>query len=341
MNSTKAIFLANPVSFIEGDSIDYVYGNARVQRIAEMIDLHPVHLTESLFRERLAEFREVEVIFSCWGMPVLSDADLDSLPNLKAVFYASGSVQHFAEPLLRRGIIVCNAVAANAVPVAEFCLGQILLSCKGMFRNQSACRQGPWSNAELSVGRGVYGESAALLGVGEISRCLLDLLQPFNLRVLAVSGYLSRYPEQAQSMGIDEIVTVEHAFSEALVVSNHLPNRPGTEGMLKEEHFLSMRQGATFINTGRGAQVDEAGLIRALKQRPDLTALLDVQYPEPPEASSELYRLPNVHMTSHIAGSMNDEVGRMADYIIADFERWQKGEPLQYQVEPESILTRA
>ncbi|MGZ0655691.1 hydroxyacid dehydrogenase [Coraliomargarita sp. W4R72] len=341
MSVTKAIFLADPVSFIEGDSIDYVYGPTRVQRIAEMVDLYSEQLTVALFRERLAELSDVEVIFSCWGMPALSDADLDALPNLKAVFYASGSVQYFAAPFLNRGIVVCSAAAANAVPVAEFCLGQILLSCKGMFSNQVACRRGPWNHADLSIGRGVYGESVALLGVGEISRSLLHLLQPFNLRVLAASGYLSRCPEQAQSMGIDAIVDVETAFSEALIVSNHLADRPGTEGMLNEMHFLSMRQGATFINTGRGAQVDEAGLIRALKQRPDLTALLDVQYPEPPDASSELYSLPNIHMTSHIAGSMNDEVRRMADFMISDFKRWQAGEALQYQVAPESILTRA
>lgn len=69
-----------------------------------------------------------------------------------------------------------------------------------------------------------------------------------------------------------------------------------------------MRQGATFINTGRGAQVDEAGLIEVFKRRPDLTALLDITCPEPPEDGSELYTLPNIHLSSHIAGSKNDEV---------------------------------
>lgn len=341
MSSTKAILLANPVFFIEGDNVDYVYGEERVQRIADLIDLYPERLTEAMFREKLAEFSEVEVIFSCWGMPALSAADLDLLPNLKAVFYASGTVQNFAEPFLERGIIVCSAAPANAIPVAEFCLGQILVSCKGMFSNQLACRKGPWEQATMPVGPGVYGESVALVGIGEISRCLLQLLKPFNLSVLAVSGYLSKRPEQAREMGIDEIVDAERAFAEAYVVSNHLADKPGTEGMLNEELFLSMRHGATFINTGRGAQVDEAGLVRALKQRPDLTALLDVQHPEPPEAHSELYKLPNVHMTSHIAGSMNDEVRRMADYMIADFERWKTGAPLQYQVKAEALLNRA
>jgi phosphoglycerate dehydrogenase-like enzyme len=110
---------------------------------------------------------------------------------------------------------------------------------------------------------------------------------------------------------------------------------------MTEAHFLSMRQGATFINTGRGAQVNEAGLLAALQARPDLTALLDVQHPEPPEAGSPLYTQPNIHLTSHIAGSLNDEVLRMPDYMIEDFKRWQAGKPLLYQVDPASLGARA
>ena len=64
--------------------------------------------------------------------------------------------------------------------------------------------------------------------------------------------------------------------------------------MLDKKLFASMREGATFINTGRGAQVIEADLIAVLKARPDLTALLDVTWPEPPAPDSELWRLPNV-----------------------------------------------
>ena len=124
-------------------------------------------------------------------------------------------------------------------------------------------------------------------------------------------------------------------------MSNHLPDKPATVGLMTEAHFRSMRPGATFINTGRGAQVNEAGLIKAMQTRPDLTALLDVQYPEPQVAGSPLYTQPNIHLTSHIAGSLNDEVRRMPDYMIEEFKRWQAGEPLLYQVDPSSLGARA
>ena len=76
-----------------------------------------------------------------------------------------------------------------------------------------------------------------------------------------------------------------------------------------------MRSDATFINTGRGAQVIERDLIAVLADWPGLTAFLDVTWPEPPEKESPLYALPNVSLSSHIAGSINDEVVRMADYV--------------------------
>ena len=100
-----------------------------------------------------------------------------------------------------------------------------------------------------------------------------------------------------------------------------------------------MREGAVFINTGRGAQVNEAELIEVLEKRPDLTALLDVMHPEPPEDGSKLYTLPNVRLSTHIAGSINDEVHRMADYMIEELRRYLAGEPLVYEVSESMLLT--
>jgi phosphoglycerate dehydrogenase-like enzyme len=142
-------------------------------------------------------------------------------------------------------------------------------------------------------------------------------------------------------LGIHELVTEEEIFKRAFVVSNHLPDKDNNKKILTKAHFASMREGAVFINTGRGAQVDEAGLIEVLKARPDLTALLDVQEQEPPPADSELYTLPNVHLSSHIAGAYRDESHRMADFMIEEFLRWQAGEPLKYQVDAAYLKLRA
>jgi phosphoglycerate dehydrogenase-like enzyme len=115
-------------------------------------------------------------------------------------------------------------------------------------------------------------------------------------------------------------------------VSNHIPDLESTRGLLDRKLFANMREGATFINTGRGAQVVEPDLIAVLKARPDLTALLDVTWPEPPAPDSELWRLPNVVISPHIGGTTGHEVVRLADCAIGEFEAWQAGKPLRYEV---------
>ena len=339
MHRPKAALFANNVPWHEGDVVDYIYGQERLRALAELSDLYPTRITSENLERELPNLLDVEVIFSCWGMLALSQEQIEQMPALKAIFYAGGSVQAFAQPYLERDVLICNAAAANAIPVAEFCLAQILLSCKGAYRNSTECRRGPWKQSAMPVGRGVYGETVALLGIGAISRTLLTLLTPFNLRVIAVSSFLSK--EQAEELGIAALVDLETAFREAYIVSNHLADKPSNRGVLNAPLFASMRIGATFINTGRGAQVDEADLIKVFKARPDLTALLDVQHPEPPSTESGLYELPNVYMTSHIAGSANDEVRRMADSMIEEFKRWHAGQPLQFQVAPGSLALRA
>jgi phosphoglycerate dehydrogenase-like enzyme len=63
-----------------------------------------------------------------------------------------------------------------------------------------------------------------------------------------------------------------------------------------------------------------------------LTALLDVTDPEPLDRGSELWTLPNIQISSHIAGSQGNELGRVANFAMDEFERWKRGEPLKYAV---------
>ena len=312
MKKLKAMFLcSNPVN------IERVYSKAQQQRIADIWDLKKEIVTPENFDS--SDLTDREVIFSTWGMMKFSDDQLAKMPDLKAVFYGAGATDAFAGPLLKHNIKLVSAWKANAIPVAEFTVAQIILSLKNYFSNT-------WQN-RLS-GPGAYGETVALLGAGAISQKVQELLKNFDLNVIVV-------PSRAERRQI----SLEEAFKTAYIVSNHLPNRDDNKKVITGEMFESMRHGATFINTGRGAQVDEEAMLEVLKRRPDLTVLLDVLVTEPPAEDSPLYRLPNVHLSSHIAGSLNDELHRMADYVIEDCLRFAKGEPLVNEVTEELLMT--
>lgn len=303
-----------------GSSIDSVYGLGRKKKIADLTDLYPVVISIENFEEHADHLADTDVIFSTWVMPKLSFEQVVKMSRLKAVFYAAGASGYFRKPFEDRGVIICSATAANAIPVAEFCLAQILICTKGMLRNMDACKT-PWKQQPF-IGRGIYGAQVTLVGKGSIASALENLLKPFHLDVCMVgSREISANP-----------ALLEQIFRESYIVSNHLPDRDDNVGIFNRKLFELMPENASFINTGRGRQVNEADLVAVLSKRTDLTALLDVQWPEPPPSDSDLFSLDNIHLTSHIAGAYNDELVRLADCMIDDFQRWQRGDLMQYQV---------
>ncbi len=334
----QAAFFCNGRTFGWEDPISHVYRNGRRERIESLTRLHRATVGQKNFDEQAPALENLEVIFSTWGMPALSPVQLERLPRLEAVFYAAGSVKGFARPFLERGVTVVSAAAANADSVAEFCLGQILLATKGYFHNTRDCRSPDLRRAGPYVGPGTFGETVALLGCGKIARALIRLLAPFRLKILVVDPFLTA--EEARSLGVT-VVSMEEAFRKAYVVSNHLPNLPDLQRVLDGRLFRSMRSDAVFINTGRGAQVLEDDLVDVLRERPNMLALLDVTDPEPCADDAPWYGLPNVWLSSHIAGAHNDEAARLADLVIEEFVRWEKGEPLLHDVKPEALNVSA
>jgi phosphoglycerate dehydrogenase-like enzyme len=96
-----------------------------------------------------------------------------------------------------------------------------------------------------------------------------------------------------------------------------------------------------FINTGRGAQVVEEDLVRALTEKPTRTALLDVTFPEPVPKGHPFYTMANVILTPHLAGSKGRELVRMGMYMAEEFERYITGAPLRYEVTLKQLATMA
>lgn len=324
---TSALLLGDPVR------INRVYGPQQMERLRSLVDLHPDILTHGQLMSALRAGLQPQVIISTWGMPLLSEEEMNAMPSLKLVLYGAGDVRGFADPLVARGISLVSAWRANAIPVAQFTLAQILLAGKGWFGNASAYKAAR-SRDDVPVGPGCHELTVALIGGGAISQLVIQHLHGFGIRVLLSDPYLSE--SQADALGVTK-VSLQDAFVQAFVVSNHVPDNEETRDMIGAEHWLSMPHGGTFINTGRGRTLRNCEFADAFRQRPDLTALLDVTHPEPLPPDSPVWDLPNVHVSSHIAGAIGMEVRRMGDLCLDELERWCKGERLLHLVEPGAL----
>lgn len=332
----KAIFLTDRTK-----EVARVYDPAARERIREWVKPDETVYTKKDVLSGKRDFRDVEAVFSTWGMPHFSPEEIVTyLPNLRFIFYAAGSVQGFAKPFLDRGVRIFNASAANAVPVAEYAVAQIILANKGFFGAAGLAKQGryPEGRQFCEACPGNYGAKVGIIGVGTIGRMVAERLQPYGVEVLAYDAFLPK--EQADALGIRQ-VSLEELFSQCHVVSNHLADNAATRGMLNGSLFEKMPKNAVFLNTGRGAQVVEADLCAVLSNRPDLTAVLDVTFPEPPLAESPFYTLKNCILTPHIAGSSGREVARMAAYMAEECERVIKGDRPHFEVTADMLATMA
>lgn len=272
---------------------------------------------------------DVDVILTSWGM-IRLDADiLSRAPRLRAVLHAAGSIRYFTTPeFWSRNIAVSSAHRINAIPVAEYTLAAILFGLRRGWHYASTLRtsRNLWWQTDMP---GSYHSTVALISLGAVGRLVRERLRPFDVRVIVHDPFLST----AQAAELDvELVSLDEAFARADVVSLHTPLLPETQGLVRGAHFAAMKSGATFINTARGAVVRENEMIDVLRRRPDLHALLDVTDPEPPAPDSPLFDLPNVTLTPHIAGTCPAESSRLGRAMVDELLRWQRGEPLLYQI---------
>jgi len=332
----KGIFILEPAAF------EKVYGPEERRDLHALVDMPDCAYSPKDAQKHPELLRDVELIFSSWGGPRLDAAFLETVPQLKAFFYGAGSIKEYVtEEFWQRDIPITSAASANAVPVVEFAHAEILLSLKRVWSFARDIRQeGAWPDnaARGNWVAGAYGSTVGVISLGIIGRLVCERLKTSEVKVIAYDPFVT--PERAKELGV-ELVSLEELFRRSDVVSLHAPLLEETKNMITKELLATMKQGATFINTARGKLINEKELVEVLRARPDLFALLDVTAPEPPEKGSPLFTLPNVVLTPHIAGSINNECRRMGRLMIEETERYLKGQALRWRITPQMALITA
>ncbi|MBM7048750.1 MULTISPECIES: hydroxyacid dehydrogenase [Rhizobium] len=311
----------------------------RLDTVSRVLDVAPMQRFDDDRAGKL--LAETEILITGWGSPVIDVAALARAPHLKLVAHSAGTVKGLlGDSLFDRGISVSHAAQANALPVAEFTLAAIIFAGKKIFRFRDlyvADRNRKRTQPIQAEAIGNYGRTVGIIGASRIGRRVIELLAPFDYRILLYDPMVGE--AEAARLGVEKS-ELDALMVSADIISLHAPSLPATRHMIDARRLSVMKDGATFINTARGALVDEAALIATLKTG-RIDAIIDVTDPEIPEVGSAFYDLPNVFLTPHIAGAVGLERARLGEMAVEEVIRFIEGRPLLHEIRREDMARMA
>jgi phosphoglycerate dehydrogenase-like enzyme len=311
--------------------VPFVFGAAERARLEELLTIDTTEASTSL--AAIPDPSETELLVTGWGVPGIGADELDAFPALRAIVHWGGGIGFLDEEAARRGIRVSSARAANAIPVAEFTVAMITLAAKDAFwASRTYCAEQRSIDREAEHPRtGLYGATIGIVGASTIGTLVIERLASSDVRVLLYDPYATA--ADAERLGVHLVDDLSDLASRCEILSIHAPETPATTGMISAEVIAALPDGATLLNTARGALVDQEALVAHL-QRGRLRAILDVTEPEVLERGHPLYTLPNVFLTPHLAGSMGSELRRLGHAALAEVERFLAGEPFAHPMNP-------
>jgi phosphoglycerate dehydrogenase-like enzyme len=205
-------------------------------------------------------------------------------------------------------------------PLAEWVVGAILAMQRGLITSRDAQSRATWEFFEPDE---LEGRRVVILGLGSIGSAIAARLRPFGCEVVGV-GRTARDGVR----GLDEL---DALLPTADILVSMLPLTGATTGLLDARRLALLRNGALFVNAGRGRTVDTDALTREL-QSGRLRAALDVVHPEPLPPEHPLWPLPNVLISPHMAGDSPSNTIRCYRMAGDQVRRFAAGEPLINEV---------
>ena len=263
----------------------------------------------------------------------LPDDIFESAPRLRAaMIHGTGMDLVPVASATAHGVAVARIPGGNAQSVAEYCVMAMLVMARNFPEIHSSIRLKQWDETRLLGARAheIETMTVGIVGVGEIGKRVATICRNgFGMRVLGNQRRLDRLPPEAEPATLEKLV-VESDF---VVVT--CPLTPETHHLFNAKRIASMKASSWLINVGRGAVIDEAALVRALKAKIIAGAMLDVYEHYRLEAGHPLLSLDNVVLTPHLAGMTRESRKRMGAAAAEETLRMLAGERPKNFVNPE------
>jgi phosphoglycerate dehydrogenase-like enzyme len=271
----------------------------------------------------VARLRHSEVVVAMRERTPFPSAVLEALPALRLLI-TTGPVNASIDlpAAAAAGVTVCGTGGAgNAMP--ELTIGMIIALTRNFAREDAAVRAGGWQH---TIGPGLFGSTLGVLGLGRLGTPVARLAQAFGMSVIAWSPHLS--VERAAEHGA-RAVTKAELFSQADVITVHVPLADGTRGMVGADDLAMMKRSAYLVNTSRGPIVDQAALVAALREDRIAGAGLDVYDTEPLPPDDPLRSLPNTLLLPHIGYVTTDAYRVVYRDAVEDIVAFDAGTPIR------------
>ena len=270
-----------------------------------------------------------EVVFSVKhpGFPGPAHAPIPRHPSVRWIQVGGSGFDHLA-PWDGGRIKVTNGAGVLAPFLAESVTGAMLTLACGFPNYAEQQRARRWRPVPFTPLRG---RTLLVVGFGHIGECVARNAKALGMRVLATRATPIPHPAADEVHGPDALAAL---LPRADFVSLHVRLDAATRALLSREAIAAMKPGAYLVNTSRGAVVEEAALIDALRSDHLGGAYLDVFETEPLPAESPLWTMRNVILTPHASDNIVGWPRRFAELFADNLERWRAGEPLLNLVRP-------
>jgi len=234
------------------------------------------------------------------------------------------------EAAKRRGVKVCNVPGYATPSVAQFTMALILELATRVGRYGEATKAGAWQQSPVFAlldfpSIELKGKKLGIVGYGNIGRAVAEMARSFGMEVLIAArpGAVGPLP--------DHRISLEQLFREADIVTLHCPLTPQTKALINEQSLSWMKPTAFLINTARGALIDEAALVRALREKRLAAAAVDVISREPPHSDHPIIQaaseLDNLLVTPHTAWSARESRERLLGEVEENIRSFIEGKP--------------
>ena len=252
----------------------------------------------------------------------------DAARNLKVVGRAGVGVDNIdLEAAKAHGVTVVNAPTATTIAVAELGFGMMLSLVRDIPHTDAAMKQGKWTKKDY-MGAELHGKTLGIVGYGNIGSTIGRYAQALGMKVICHDPL--RNPDDIRAAGA-EPEQLDDIYTQADIITFHVPLTPETKHMVSDETFTKMKDGVLLVNVARGGIIEEAALLRALESGKVAGAALDVYEKEPP-VDWTLVRHPKVIAVPHIGGQTKEAQTRVAIDIASEVMNALQGNKLRWKI---------